>query len=78
MRVVAEDVIELADIALYRAKALGRNQCVGFLPSDTALASPGKISMDNLRDEDFRFDQSRENLRHREKVRIRRGHCVDR
>lgn len=50
--VVAEDVIELADIALYRAKALGRNQCVGFVPSDTALASPGKISMEKLRDED--------------------------
>jgi diguanylate cyclase (GGDEF)-like protein len=50
--IVAEDVIELADIALYRAKALGRNQCVGFLPSDIALASPAKISMEKLRRED--------------------------
>lgn len=49
--IVPEEVIELADIALYRAKALGRNQCVGFLPSDTALGSPGKISMSKLRDE---------------------------
>ncbi len=47
---IADEVIELADIALYRAKALGRNQCVGLLPSDTALASPGKINMAMLRD----------------------------
>jgi len=49
--VIAEEVIELADIALYRAKASGRNQCVGFLPSDTALAAPEKICMEKLRDE---------------------------
>jgi diguanylate cyclase (GGDEF)-like protein len=49
--IVAEDVIELADIALYRAKAMGRNQCIGFLPSDIALASPGNISMEKLREE---------------------------
>ena len=49
--IVAEDVIELADIALYRAKAMGRNQCIGFLPSDIALASPGNICMEELREE---------------------------
>lgn len=47
----AEEVIELADMALYRAKSLGRNQSVGFLPSDIALASPDKIRMENLRDD---------------------------
>ena len=49
--IIAEDIIELADIALYRAKALGRDQCVGFLPSDIALASPTKINMEKLRNE---------------------------
>ncbi|HEY6183258.1 MAG TPA: diguanylate cyclase [Terriglobales bacterium] len=49
--IVAEEVIELADIALYRAKAMGRNQCNGFLPSDIALVSPGNICMEKLRDE---------------------------
>ena len=49
--VAADDVIELADFAMYRAKALGRNQCVGFLPSDTALASPEELTMEKLRDE---------------------------
>jgi len=37
--ICAEEAIELADIALYRAKALGRNQGIGLLPSDSALAS---------------------------------------
>ena len=50
--IVAEDVIELADIALYRAKAMGRNQCIGFLPSDIALASPASVCMEKLRNED--------------------------
>jgi diguanylate cyclase (GGDEF)-like protein len=50
---IADEVIELADFALYRAKGLGRNQCVGFLPSDEALASPGKITMPNLRDTNY-------------------------
>ena len=47
--IVAEDVIELADIALYKAKASGRNQCIGYLPSDIALASPASICMEKLR-----------------------------
>jgi hypothetical protein len=44
-------VIELADHALYLAKSLGRNQSVGFLPSDEAITSPERINSENLRDE---------------------------
>jgi hypothetical protein len=36
---------------LYLAKSLGRNQSVGLLPSDVAIASPGRITLDNLREE---------------------------
>lgn len=46
-----EEVIELADSALYRAKALGRNQSVGFLPSRGAIVSPNEINMESLRNE---------------------------
>ena len=49
--VCPEEVIELADMALYCAKAQGRNQSVGFLPSDIAMASPGQIDYANLRTE---------------------------
>jgi hypothetical protein len=48
----AEEVIALADTALYRAKALGRNQGVGLLPSDAAIASPGSIDLEELQDAD--------------------------
>jgi diguanylate cyclase (GGDEF)-like protein len=47
----AEEVIELADMALYRAKSMGRNQSVGFLPSDAALAAGEKLSMEIVRQE---------------------------
>lgn len=46
-----EDVIELADMALYLAKAEGRNQSVGFLPSEVAMTSPERINSASLRDE---------------------------
>jgi diguanylate cyclase (GGDEF)-like protein len=49
--ICAEEVIELADTALYRAKRLGRDQCVGFLPSDAAIAASEKLTMDDLRNE---------------------------
>ena len=38
--ICAEEAIALADTALYRAKALGRNQGVGIMPSEPAFASP--------------------------------------
>ena len=49
--ICAEESLELADSALYLAKSLGRNQSVGLLPSDIALASPDRITLENLREE---------------------------
>ncbi len=43
--ICAEEIIGLADTALYRAKALGRNQGVGVLPSDTAIAMPEAVNL---------------------------------
>jgi diguanylate cyclase (GGDEF)-like protein len=48
--ICAEEALELADSALYLAKSLGRNQSVGLVPSDVALASPDRIKLENLRD----------------------------
>jgi predicted signal transduction protein with EAL and GGDEF domain len=53
--ICAEEVIELADTALYLAKSLGRNQSVGFLPSDEAIRSPEKISIETLREQRSRL-----------------------
>jgi len=44
----AQEVIELADTALYRAKAAGRNQGVGILPGDSSLANPRAITLETL------------------------------
>ncbi len=49
--ICAEEALELADSALYLAKSLGRNQSVGLVPSDVAIASPHRITLQNLRDE---------------------------
>ena len=49
--VCAEETIELADTALYRAKAGGRNQGVGILPGDGAVASPHAITLEALQND---------------------------
>lgn len=48
--ICAEEVIALADDALYRAKAMGRNQGVGILPNETSPAFPEAIDLFSLRD----------------------------
>ncbi len=45
-----DNVIELADKALYLSKREGRNRAYGMLPSPTALQSERTISIENLRD----------------------------
>lgn len=49
--ICAEEVIVLADVALYRAKASGRNQGVGILPTDAAATSPSAVRLESLRQE---------------------------
>ena len=44
----AEEVIDLADRAMYMAKTWGRNQSVGVLPPDEAAVAGEKITMPNL------------------------------
>ncbi len=44
-----EDVIELADDGLYRAKSSGRNHSVGILPSTYARAHPEQVRIANRR-----------------------------
>jgi len=48
--ICAEEAIALADTALYRAKAFGRNQGVGILPTDAAIASPAAIGLIAVQD----------------------------
>jgi diguanylate cyclase (GGDEF)-like protein len=50
--VCAEEVIELADAALYRAKAAGRNQGMGILPAEVAAAPAAQITLQALRNDD--------------------------
>jgi diguanylate cyclase (GGDEF)-like protein len=49
--ICAEEAIELADTALYRAKAGGRNQGVGILPGDGAAAAPHAITLEALQND---------------------------
>jgi len=48
--ICAEESIALADAALYRAKALGRNQGVGIVASDAASLRPEAIDLHSVRD----------------------------
>ncbi|HVI09737.1 MAG TPA: GGDEF domain-containing protein [Candidatus Binatia bacterium] len=47
----AEEVIELADAALYRAKAAGRNQGIGILPMENAISGAQQISLRALQND---------------------------
>jgi diguanylate cyclase (GGDEF)-like protein len=47
--ICAEESIELADAALYRAKALGRNQGVGIVATEAAAQNPEEINLQGLR-----------------------------
>jgi diguanylate cyclase (GGDEF)-like protein len=49
--ICAEETIELADTALYRAKAWGRNQGVGILPAENAAASAQGIALKLLQED---------------------------
>jgi diguanylate cyclase (GGDEF)-like protein len=49
--ICAEETIELADTALYRAKAWGRNQGVGILPTENGGASAQAIALKLLQDD---------------------------
>ena len=48
--ICAEESIALADAALYRAKALGRNQGVGIVATDAAGQNPEAIDLMSVRD----------------------------
>jgi len=48
--ICAEESIALADAALYRAKALGRNQGVGIVATDTASQNPEAINLTLVRE----------------------------
>jgi diguanylate cyclase (GGDEF)-like protein len=50
--ICAEEVVALADAALYRAKASGRNQSVGILPSDSVSSDPSKITLGAIQEGD--------------------------
>jgi diguanylate cyclase (GGDEF)-like protein len=51
----AEEVIELADTALYRAKACGRNQGVGILPTEAIVADSTTLALEALQKDSGRL-----------------------
>lgn len=46
----AEESIALADAALYRAKALGRNQGIGIVPGEAATHTPQAVELQSVRE----------------------------
>jgi diguanylate cyclase (GGDEF)-like protein len=46
----AEETIEVADAALYRAKGLGRNQGVGIVPTESTSQNPAAIELRAVRE----------------------------
>jgi diguanylate cyclase (GGDEF)-like protein len=48
--ICAEESIALADVALYRAKAFGRNQGVGIVATDAASQAPEAINLESVRE----------------------------
>lgn len=54
----AEESIVLADAALYRAKALGRNQGIGIVPSDAGNRNPEAINLYAVREENSTLARS--------------------
>ncbi len=49
--ICAEEVIALADAALYRAKGLGRNVGAGILPTEAANKTPSELSLMSVHEE---------------------------
>jgi len=50
--ICAEEAIALADTALYKAKAAGRNQGIGIVPGEGALLIPHAITLEALQNDD--------------------------
>jgi diguanylate cyclase (GGDEF)-like protein len=46
--ICADEVIALADSALYRAKGLGRNQGIGILPNDPPGTAPTGLNLESI------------------------------
>jgi diguanylate cyclase (GGDEF)-like protein len=53
--ICAEEAIALADSALYRAKAAGRNQWIGILPAEASNASSHEITLQALQSDSGRL-----------------------
>jgi diguanylate cyclase (GGDEF)-like protein len=56
--ICAEESIALADAALYRAKALGRNQGVGIVPTEAAARNSESIHLLEIREAGSAFSRT--------------------